>query len=633
MKKLISLILSAVIAVNALTVTANAKDTEKTTPSGIAYENIHTEIDEYITEYEKGLASAEVAVFDRDGTIFTGYYGYSDIENNIPADENTVYEWGSVSKLLVWTSVMQLWEQGKIDFETDIREYLPEGFLKKLQYENETITMENLMSHNAGWQESFYENQEATEEELDESLEAALHRCETYQAYHVGEYTAYSNWGTALAAYIVECISGEDYVDYVHKHIFEPLEMEHTCLDPHRSDNEWVRDKREELKCYYRGAEEKYNEDYGVCNSWGQLYPAGTAISTLEDLTTFAQAFVTEKCPLFEKEETRELMFTATSYYGDSDIAKNCHGFWTSEYAVQTIGHAGNTNGCTANLVFDPESGLGVVVLVNEPGEGMFSYGIPSLLFGDVRDSERLKNAVITEEKEISGVYTPKRVLPEGALNSMSYVGGFMPWKSADNANEYKMSITGISFGEGTLTRIADNQYLWEDNGMRIFMYESTDSLGNIRLEMISSDYVETKHFGVCALVIILFWFIGIVSIILLIIKLMKKILKKRKSYTKEEKSILLQQLIYAPSGIIHICFVTGIAGGVCTFGKAAFSGIMVGIMAVVSLANSIFLWYNTAKVKNMKKSSVVKQYLWVVLGMFYFVFIIVFQLYNFWNL
>lgn len=633
MKKLISLILSVVIVVNALTVTANAKDSEKTTPSGIAYENIDTEIDKFITKYEKGLASAEVAVFDKDGKIFTGYYGYSDIENKISADENTVYEWGSTSKLLVWTSVMQLWEQGKIDFETDIREYLPEGFLKKLQYEEETITMENLMSHNAGWQESTYENQEATEEELDESLKAALRRCEPYQAYHVGEYTAYSNWGTALAAYVVEWVSGEDYVDYVHKYIFEPLGMKHTCLDPHRSDNEWVRDKREELKCYYRGAEEKYNEDLGVCNSWVQLYPAGAAIGTLEDFTTFAQAFVTENCPFFEKEETREVMLSATSFYGDSDIAKNCHGFWTSEYAVQTIGHAGNTNGCTANLVLEPESGLGVVVFTNEPGESMFSYGIPSLLFGDVRNSERLKNAVITEEKEISGVYTSKRVLPEGALNSMSYVGGFMPWKSVDNANVYKMSIGGVPYGEATLTRIADNQYLMEDNGMSVFMYESTDSQGNTRLEMITSDYVETKHFGAYAVAILSFLFIGIVSIVILIIKLIKKILKKGKSYTKEEKSILLQQLIYAPSGIIHICFITGIAGGVCTFGKAAFSGIMVGIMAIVSLANSVFLCYNTVRVKKMKKSSVVKQYLWVVLGVFYFMFIMVFQLYNFWNL
>ena len=326
-------------------------------------------------------------------------------------------------------------------------------------------------------------------------------------------------------------------------------------------------------------------------------------------------------------------MFTATSYYGDSDIAKTCHGFWTSEYAVQTIGHAGNSHGCTANLVFDPESGLGVVVLVNEPGECMFSYGIPSLLFGDVRDSERLKNAAITEEKDISGIYSPKRMLPEGALNSMSYVGGLMPWKSADNANEYKMSIGGISLGEGTLTRIADNQYLMEDNGMSVFMYESTDSQGNTRLEMMSTDYVKTKHFGAGVLTIILFWLIGIVSIVIVIIKLIKKILKRGKAYTKEEKSILLQQLIYAPSGLIHFGFITGTFGGVCTFGKAAFSGIMVGIMAIVSLVNSVFLCYNTVRIKKMKKSSVVKQYFWVVLGVFYFIFIMVFQLYNFWNL
>ena len=271
--------------------------------------------------------------------------------------------------------------------------------------------------------------------------------------------------------------------------------------------------------------------------------------------------------------------------------------------------------------------------MVNEPGECMFCYGIPSLLFGDVRDSERLKNAAITEEKDMSGIYSPKRMLPEGALNSMSYVGGLMPWKSADNANEYKMSIGGISLGEGTLTRIADNQYLMEDNGMRAFMYESKDSLGNTRLEMMSTDYVKTKHFGVGALTIILFWLIGIVSIVIVMIKLIKKILKKGEAYTKEEKSIFLQQLIYAPSGLIHFGFITGTFGGVFTFGKAAFSGIMVGIMAIVSLVNSVFLCYNTVRVKNMKKSSAIKQYLWVVLGVFYFIFILVFQLYNFWNL
>ncbi len=633
MKKIISFILAAIIIMNSFTITAYAEAGVKITPSGIPYEDIGKEIDNYIAEYEKGLASVEIAVFNENGTIFTGYYGYSDIENKIQADEDTVYEWGSASKILVWISVMQLWEQGKIDFKTDIREYLPEGFLTKLQYEDEIITMENLMSHNAGWQDSFYENQNASKEELDESLEIALRRTEPYQAYHVGEYTAYSNWGTALAAYIVECISGEDYVDYVHKNIFEPLKMEHTCLASDRSDNEWVEKKREELKCYYRGSEDEYNEDFGVCNSFVQLYPAGSTVGTLKDFTTFAQAFVAEECPFFEKEETKELMFTATSCYGDSDIAKNCHGLWTSEYAVQTLGHGGNTEGCSTNLVFDPESGLGVVIFANEPGETMFNYGIPSLLFGDVRDSDRIKNSTITQKEDISGIYCTKRTLPEGALKSMTYTGGFMPWKATATPNEYKMSIGGISLGEATLTRIADNQYIMEDNGMTLFLYESTDSVGNVRLEMMSSDYVENSNLGVGIMAIIAFVLIGIASLIMLIVNLFKKLLKKGKSCMKEDKNILLQQFIYASSAIIYVCFVLGLIGAGFTFGLTAFSGIMAGVLGIVSLVNAICLGYNTIKAKDITRGKCIKQYLWAISGIYYFVFILVFQLYNFWNL
>lgn len=235
------------------------------TPSGIPYAEIGRYIDSYIAEREAGLASCVVSVFDQNGVIFTGYYGYSDIENGISAGEETVYEWGSCTKLLVWVSVMQQWEQGRIDLCADIREYLPDGFLTKLQYEDEKITMLNLMCHNAGFQESFYENQQAAPDEVYDTLEEAVKACECYQAYHPGEYTAYSNWGTALAAYIVERTSGEDFVTYVNRHIFEPLGMRHTSVDPKFSDNEWVAEKRRELKCYARYNDPENNDDYGEC--------------------------------------------------------------------------------------------------------------------------------------------------------------------------------------------------------------------------------------------------------------------------------------------------------------------------------------------------------------------------------
>lgn len=123
MKKMIVFFTIALMLVMSLTHVSYAK--EKVTPSGLAYDNIKTEMDSYVNAYKDGLVSVAASVFDESGIIYTGYYGYSDIENTIPADEETVYEWGSTSKLLVWVSVMQLKEQGKLHLDTDIREYCP----------------------------------------------------------------------------------------------------------------------------------------------------------------------------------------------------------------------------------------------------------------------------------------------------------------------------------------------------------------------------------------------------------------------------------------------------------------------------------------------------------------------------
>ena len=150
MKRLVAMLVAALMLV--MIIPQSVYAAEKLTPSGISYDGIGTEIDAYVKEYETGLVSVGTCVFDESGIIYEGYYGYSDIENEKLADEETVYDWGSTSKLLVWVSVMQLKEQEKLDFETDIREYLPEGFLTKLQYEDETITMLNLMNHYAGFQ-------------------------------------------------------------------------------------------------------------------------------------------------------------------------------------------------------------------------------------------------------------------------------------------------------------------------------------------------------------------------------------------------------------------------------------------------------------------------------------------------
>ena len=97
----------------------------------------------------KTVPGACVVISEHDNTVFAKGYGFADLENNTAIDpETTVFEWGSISKTFVWVSVMQLVEDRKIDLETDIRTYLPDGFLKNLRFA-EPVTLLHLMNHTA----------------------------------------------------------------------------------------------------------------------------------------------------------------------------------------------------------------------------------------------------------------------------------------------------------------------------------------------------------------------------------------------------------------------------------------------------------------------------------------------------
>ena len=319
-----------------------------------------------------------VAVYDENGVIYQSHFGYADKENRLMVDENTVFDWGSVSKTLIWINVMQLVEQGKLDLEEDIRNYLPEGFLTNLTFD-EKITMLDLMNHQAGFQEMYLGMQTSNEEEV-VSLEEALKSNQPKQVYKPGTVTAYSNWGAALAAYIVQNISGMDYVEYVHKNIFEPLGMEHTSIGAILDDNAWVKQQRENIVGYDINGKKIPGKGISYC----LLYPVGSATGTMEDFLTYARAITPNEnsdCPLFEKQETLDLLYTATSYYGDSGVPNNYHGFFANQLGVETIGHGGNTFHQSSMLAFDPDSGMGKVVMVNQAHEQVYNYDMYELIF------------------------------------------------------------------------------------------------------------------------------------------------------------------------------------------------------------------------------------------------------------
>lgn len=354
---------------------------QTTLPSGIPYDNIAKAIEDYVFAHKSHIAAMEVAVFTGEETLYEKAFGLADIERKISADFDTVLEWGSVSKLLVWVSCLQLWEQGQLDLSADIRTYLPEGFLDDLTYDA-PITMIHLMNHNAGF-EDVIANLFLSPGTPFLSLEESLRATKPAQAFEPGIITGYSNWGCALAGFIVERISQKPFHAYVHEHIFKPLQMTHTALAADLSDNVIVQEKRHQLKGYSTDRVEIPNGE-----SWIPLYPAGMATGTLRDLTTFGKALLNDASPLFDNPETRRALFSTTNTFAGTHIPVNAHGFWhILAYKVPLYGHGGNTKTNTAHLLLDIASGTGAAVMTNQGQETVFTQDMMEVFFGAFDES------------------------------------------------------------------------------------------------------------------------------------------------------------------------------------------------------------------------------------------------------
>lgn len=449
-------------------ITAFAAENNGRTPSGIAYSDLEGQIEDYIDVRKETTSSVSVTVFDGTDDIASVIYGDANTKDGIKADADTVYEWGSISKMLVWTSVMQLWEQGRIDLNADIRDYLPEGFLSNLSYK-EPITMLHLMNHTAGFQETVWDVETADKNEI-VSLKDALLSTAPAQIYEPGTVVSYSNWAAALAAYIVECISGMDYADYVHENIFQPLGMEHTSIRPDCSDNTWVESQRKKTNAYYN-VQGEY-EDYGECRRYILLYPAGSATGTMDDLVRFAKAFLQDspECPLFREPDTLAQMLSPTLNFSGTDTPRICHGLFSQRYGVTLIGHAGNTTGFSANLVLDTQGQTGIVVMTNEVGETTYNYGLVSLVYGDCKAETGFTY------DDLSGIYLNSRANFKNSFTRLySMVSGLLPISKGETEGSFTAAMVG------TVTQISRDACVMDDgNGLKTYLSIQRDANGNV---------------------------------------------------------------------------------------------------------------------------------------------------------
>jgi CubicO group peptidase (beta-lactamase class C family) len=172
------------------------------------------------------IPGAVVSVASAGSTAFAKGYGMADVEHGVPfRAAGSLVRIASISKLFTWTAVMQQVEAGRLDLDADVNRYL-KGFQIPATFP-QPVTLKDLMDHTAGFED--FSIGTAADSAAD------VPPLDDYLATHMparirppGEIGAYSNYGAALAGYIVAQVSGEPYDVYVQRHLLDPLGMTHT---------------------------------------------------------------------------------------------------------------------------------------------------------------------------------------------------------------------------------------------------------------------------------------------------------------------------------------------------------------------------------------------------------------------
>lgn len=313
------------------------------------------------------IAGAVVCVVKDGKVLFAKGYGFADVEKRTPvAADNTLFRPGSISKLFTWTSVMQLVEQGKLDLNKDVNEYIdfkiPDAFGKP-------ITLTNILTHTSGFEETardlFVEN-ESHMESLGDYLKTHI----PARIFPPGTVPAYSNYATALAGYIVQRASGKPFDQYARDNIFAPLDMSKTTFTQPLPANFAPLMSRG-----YRKASDKPKPFELVVP-----YPAGSVSTTARDMANFMIAHLQngqfgDKQIL--KPETAKLMH-AKLFGSDDRMNAMAHGFYEeTRNGKRIIGHGGDTELFHSDLHLIPEENVGFFVSFNSAGDGKRSLRGP----------------------------------------------------------------------------------------------------------------------------------------------------------------------------------------------------------------------------------------------------------------
>jgi CubicO group peptidase (beta-lactamase class C family) len=308
---------------------------------------------------EPGAAGLSIGLARNGSIVVAKGYGWADLEFDAPADSQTMFRIGSVTKQFTAAAIMRLIEQGKLSLDDNLHKHLPE-----YPTQGHAVTIRNLLNHTSGIKSytdlvDEWERVQPLELAHDELL--ALVRDKAFD-FAPGEKWHYNNTAYYMLGMIIENVGGGSYGEFMSKDVFTPLQLQRTRCD---SNSDLIKNRAQG----YRLLKGKVVNDRPLGMS--QPGAAGALLSTGEDLVKWSMALTSGGVVT---PESFTLMTTPTVLPDGQDTHYG-FGLAIDEFeGHRRIQHGGGIFGFNSMLLWLPDVDLHIAVISN--GEAVASTRI-----------------------------------------------------------------------------------------------------------------------------------------------------------------------------------------------------------------------------------------------------------------
>jgi CubicO group peptidase (beta-lactamase class C family) len=409
------------------------------------------------------VPGVSVAVVQGNKVILSKGYGYRDVEKQLPVTPDTLFAIGSITKSFTVTTLGMEMDEGKVDWDKPVRDYLP-TFKMYDPVLTEQMMIRDLVTHRSGlprhdmvWYSSDFPREDIVRRL--QYLEPNKPLRSTFQ---------YNNLMFMTAGYIAGLLNAKSWEDTVHERVLTPLGMEHTnfSLKDSQSSQDYALPYRKGNDVKSEVKRMPFDQQ---CLDRCAIGPAGEINSTAADMSRYLlfhlnKGKLQDKALLSENNavqmQTPQMVIQGEPDFKEESETSYGMGFFIAQYrGHKRVEHGGNLDGFSAEFAFLPNDGIGVVVLTNLDGTGLpnaIAYNVFDRLLGldQVPWSQRYlqmeTKAKESEQEAKEKGYVPHKTDTHPSHDLKDYVGdygnpGYGEVSIAADGNDFKMTVNKVT--------------------------------------------------------------------------------------------------------------------------------------------------------------------------------------------